>query len=168
MKFYSTIVAILMSLCFVSMVSAQLGAIEGEWEITGATVSGQEVPSDILSTMKLNIKRTSFDAKSGNSASKGKISKVGKASLKQLLFKINQGADSGREVKAIYKKEKEDLMMIAYSQSEDFPTEFTSTKDNRILVMTYKNTAPPSRYVEHRGKKLQRANLGGFESSTAR
>jgi len=156
MKFYSTLVAVVLSLCFVSMVSAQLRAIEGDWEITEAMVSGQEVPSDILSTMKLKITSGNFDAKSGNSMSKGVISDVSRSSPQQILFKINDGADSGREIKAIYELKNQNLT-IAYSQSEDFPTEFTSTKENRFLVMTYKNTAKKTR--RRSSREFKRGNL---------
>lgn len=150
-----------LTLCVVNVVSGQLNNIEGDWEITEAMVSGQEVPSSILSSMKLKINRGNFDAKSGSSMSKGKISNAGGSSPKQILFTINDGADNGREIKAIYELQNQNLK-IAYSQSDDFPTEFTSTKANRFLVMTYKNTAPKtasrSRRRSGRSTEFKRGN----------
>lgn len=166
MKFLTTIVTVVFTLCIANIALAQLNNIEGDWAITEAVVSGQEVPTDILSTMKLKIERGSFDAKSGETMSKGKISNVDRNSPSQILFKIDSGVDSGREVKAIFKMENKNLK-IAYSLTSDFPTDFNSTKENRFLVMTYKNTAKPKNFIIRNGKKYPKASISGFQSTTA-
>ena len=117
--------------------------IDGDWSITAGQYAGKAVPKPDLDAMSLKVNRNQFDAKSGDSMSKGMITSQSRSRPPQLVFKIDSGDDAGREVKAIYEL-KGAILKIAFSQTEEFPQNFTSTSDNKVLVLTYKNNDPAS------------------------
>ncbi len=163
MKSFSIAAVMILLLGFSGPVSAQLPGIDGEWTLKEGMMSGQDVPEDILSTMRLSIKQGTFDAKSGESMSKGKVMEAkvmdddaasGTSSSNRIVFKIAEGSDAGREVKAIWELKNRNLK-IAYSQGDDYPTEFVSTADNRNLVLTYIGSRAARRTASNRSKKAR-------------
>lgn len=115
--------------------------IDGDWTVTEGEYAGAPVAKDALDAMSLKVTKNKFDAKSGDSLSKGSITSQSRSRPPQLVFKIDSGADAGREVNAIYEL-KGSILKIAFSQSAEFPEGFDSTTDNKLLVLTYKNNKP--------------------------
>ncbi|MEM9411614.1 MAG: hypothetical protein AAGA30_10900 [Planctomycetota bacterium] len=111
--------------------------LAGEWSPQLGRINGQPVPVSQLGQMKLKVTGTSFEATSGGMTSSGRISKVNGSLPAQATFIIESGADAGRQVKAIYEVGR-GIMKIAFSQSDEFPTEFKSSEENRYLVVNYR------------------------------
>jgi uncharacterized protein (TIGR03067 family) len=120
-------------------VSAQ--TIDGDWSVTDGEYAGDKVPQSALDEMSLKLSRNTFDAKSGDVTSKGKITNQSRSRPPQLIFKIDTGNDAGREIKAIYEMTGE-VLKIAFSMNGEFPEDFSSNADNNNLVLTYKNNNP--------------------------
>lgn len=116
--------------------------LDGDWSLTRGEIAGEKVTKDILDKMKLKITRGKFDAKSGDSVSKGMISieSRGRGPV-QALFKIDNGDDSGREIRALYQLTGNTLK-IAFSQSDEYPDGFRSTNSNNVVLLSYKNDKP--------------------------
>ncbi len=145
----AAIAALLPLIFWTSPVAAQ--ALNGEWEVVSGEFSGQKVPLTALQAMSLKVERQTFEAQSGTSASSGKYTESPRSNPPQLVFNIEQGADAGREIKAIYKVEPSGLTIV-YSQGDDFPLEFNSTPENQNLLLTYKSkAAAPSTAARSRG-----------------
>ena len=66
------------------------------------------------------------------------------------VFKIDSGDDSGREIKAIYQLTGT-ILKIAFSQNDDYPSNFRSTDINNVVSLVYKNDKPP---VKRKDRKL--------------
>ena len=151
MKNLSSILTV--ALIFVA-VPAFAQTLAGDWMITDGMFAGEKVPKDALDSMSLKMTRNSFDAKSGETMSKGKLTNQASSQPPQLVFKIDSGTDVGREIKAIYEF-KGSILKIAFSQSEEYPSGFDSTADNKILVLSYKSKAPVSARGRGRNRKRE-------------
>ena len=111
-------------------------SMNGTWEVTGGTMHGKSIPSNVAYTMVLKVADNSFVADSGNLSSSGKVTANPQAALKQITFVIENGDDPGRELKGIYKFEGQ-AMTITFSAGGQFPTSFDSTADNKYLTLNY-------------------------------
>lgn len=112
--------------------------LDGEWSIISGQMSGTPVATESTAQMSLKITSTKFEAKSGDMVSTGIITSVEGSNPTQATFKIESGADAGREIKAIYRKQSGGFR-IAFSQDNEFPVSFASNGQNQYLVLNYKN-----------------------------
>ena len=136
MKYLMIIVAAAISFA-ASPVSAQ--GLRGDWKIESGQYAGDSIVATALSSMSLKFTGDKFEAKSGDSVSSGKVTQNARARPAQLVFKIETGADAGREIKAIY-QQTNNKMKIAFSQDSSFPLNFASSTSNKLLVLDYQTT----------------------------
>lgn len=125
----SLVVAIVIA--FAGQAHAQ--SLNGTWSVSNGTMAGKAVPSSVLSSMSLMINGSVFEAKSGGFVSKGALGANTLAVPPQMEFTINDGADKGRKIKAIYEFAGRDLK-IAFSESGQYPNSMSGD----ALVLTYK------------------------------
>ena len=118
-------------------VPCEAQSLNGDWAVSTGTSDGQAVPTIALNSMKLTINSTSFSAVSGNLTSSGTLGADSLSSPARLVFTIDQGADSGNKIFAIYKFENGGLT-ITFSKDENFPSGFDSTADNKYVQLVYK------------------------------
>lgn len=137
----------------------QAQSLNGQWKIIEGVMAGQTVPSDTLAAMSLNLNRKTFEAKSGSANSSGTLTNNPHSTPSQLVFQINQGADSGREIKAIYQHIGGN-MQIAFSQTGEFPKDFESNSDNKNLLLTYNSSAPAVPEKKYRDLTIEAAGAG--------
>ena len=142
-------------IAFLTCLPLHAQSVVGQWTIIEGQVAGQKVPPEILAAMSLKLDQSTFEAKSGTANSSGMLTNNPRTAPFQMVFKINKGADSGREIKAIYQFVNGNLQ-IAFSQTAEFPTVFESSSDNKYLLLTYK--APP---VSDNPRNLQVQAVGG-------
>ena len=116
-------------------VSAQ--SLNGEWTVASGKMDGQTVPTNALASMKLSINSTSFSAVSGSLTSSGTLGANSLATPAQLVFTIDNGADKGNKVNAIYKIANGELT-ITFSKDGSFPSGFDSTAGNKFLQLVYR------------------------------
>lgn len=112
-------------------------SLNGEWSVASGKMDGQVVPTNALASMKLVVNSTNFSAVSGSLTSSGTLGANSLASPAQLVFTIDNGADKGNKVNAIYKFNNGDLT-ITYSKDGSFPTGFDSTAENKFLQLVYR------------------------------
>ena len=166
MKISATIFSlVLVSLVLVSLtmpLAAQ--SIDGDWKITSGEFAGTAIATEALSAMSLKVTRGNFDAKSGESQSSGKVTFQSGSTPAQMTFTIQGGDDANREIKAIYQLNSTNLK-IAFSKSGNYPTNFQTTKENNVLLLTYKNNskkpvASAGRNRNRRKVKLTPSTIG--------
>ena len=112
-------------------------SLDGEWSVASGKMDGQVVPANALALMKLTINSGKFSAVSANLASSGSLSGDNFASPAQLTFNIDNGADKGNKVNAIYKFNNGELT-ITFSKDGSFPAGFDSTAGNKALQLVYR------------------------------
>ena len=112
-------------------------SLNGEWTVASGTMDGQTVPANALTSMKLTINSANFSAVSGSLTSSGTLGANSLASPAQLVFTIDNGADSGNKVNAIYKFNNDELT-ITFSKGGSFPSGFDSTAENKCLQLVYR------------------------------
>lgn len=120
-------------------VTAQAQTLTGNWNVVEGTLHGVPVPASILKAMALNLSQTSFSATSQSLNSSGTYTVNNAANPAQIVFTIDAGADNGRELKGIYQLQNGSLQ-ITFSESAEFPTEFSSSAGNKYLALTYSQT----------------------------
>jgi len=111
-------------------------SIDGNWAVQSGVLNGKKVPDIALTSMALNINSTKFEARSGSFASMGTISANTLVLPAQIEFSIENGADTGRKLKAVFALENGQLK-VTFSQDDQFPTSFESTDANRYLALIY-------------------------------
>lgn len=140
--------------------------IRGDWELKSCKVSGQDIPTDQLSAMKLTFSYSTFNAVDGDRKSSGKIKNDNRENPKRLTFTIDQGDDSGRELKAIYKRTGKELKIV-FSRGGEFPTELDSNESNQYVMMMY-STAMKKDNATDRGSRQSAFETGPFEAGPTR
>jgi uncharacterized protein (TIGR03067 family) len=123
---------------FVCGGAVQAQSLDGQWSVAGGMMHGKTVPAGPLASMSLSISGAKFEAKSGGMVSSGALGANTLASPAQLEFSIDTGADQGRKVKAIYEVQNQELK-IAFSETDEYPTSFESSEQNKYLVLSYKS-----------------------------
>ena len=134
-------------------VSAQ--NLNGDWNIQSATLHGRSVPAAVLSAMKLNLTSNGFTATSQSLTSTGSYTASQGQGGNQITFKIEGGADQGRELKAIYQFVGQDLQ-VCYSENATAPVGFQSTAQNRYLIVMYTKRQVAAAGIPPRGGGLGR------------
>ena len=112
-------------------------SLDGEWSVASGKMDGQVVPANALVSMKLTVNSANFSAVSGSLTSSGTLGANSLASPAQLVFTIDNGADKGNKVNAIYKFNNGELT-ITFSKDGSFPTGFDSTAGNKALQLVYR------------------------------
>ncbi len=116
--------------------TCQAQSMNGQWRVESGMIYGKQVPQHILDAMQLDVTNNEFKAASGNMDSAGTLIANPQASPFQATFAIDNGDDTGRELKAIYQFEGGNLI-ITFGEGEHFPTGFESTEENKYLTLTY-------------------------------
>ena len=130
--FFKSVMSVVAAAAILVASSAQAQSLNGTWSVSTGTKAGKSVPSSALTSMSLMINGSSFEARSGGFVSKGGLGANTLASPPQMEFTINDGADKGRKVKAIYEMSGGSLK-IAFSESDQYP----SSMNGDALVLTY-------------------------------
>lgn len=127
---------VILGLLFAAGASVEAQSIPGDWEVAGGALYGKLIPSNVAYSMTLNIAGDQFTADSGNLSSTGTVTSDNQKTPGQISFKIDGGDDPGRELKGIFKFEGPNLM-ITFSETDEFPTAFESTAENRYMALSY-------------------------------
>lgn len=117
--------------------SATAQSLTGDWEVASGLLHGKLIPDNVVQTMSLSLTEDTFMAKSGNLSSNGSFTNNDSTSPAQITFSINEGDDSGRELKGIWRMDGNSLR-ITFSENGSFPTSFDSSADNKYLTLNYR------------------------------
>lgn len=109
--------------------------LDGTWVPQRGVMHGEVVPMNALQSMTLIFSSGSFKASSGAMSSTGRVDQFG-YEANQFDLQIQQGTDQGRLIKAIFKIEGPSLT-ITFSETDQFPTGYDSTVENRYLTLVY-------------------------------
>ncbi len=109
----------------------------GDWYVTGGTLSGTAIPGDVVNSMTLTINNSTFTAKSAGKTSTGSVTIDNNAApFQTMIFKITGGDDNGREIKSVFQN-LNGTLSITFSKDTNFPSIMRSTAENKYLSLTY-------------------------------
>jgi uncharacterized protein (TIGR03067 family) len=120
-----------------------LEKLKGTWAIASITYDGGEVPGDIVSKLRFEIKGDQFAVQGEAEVAKeyGKATLKLDASAKPRLidFHIGEGSEKGADVEGIYEwNGAEEIKICAKVIGKERPTEFASAENSRVVLMTLK------------------------------
>ena len=127
---------VILSLMLVLPCHAQ--SVIGNWQLKQCEIKGEPVSAEALGSMKLTLNQKDFTAMAGGKESSGALEteRGDRTTPGKMTFSIDSGSDSGRELKAIFKRKGTNLI-VAFSPDNNFPADFDSSAANNYAVMTY-------------------------------
>ena len=144
-----------LALCFCCPSFAQ--NVKGDWLLKECRINGKEYSAKQLGEMKLTMGYSDFKAVSAGRESSGSLeTKRVRSAPSQMTFEINSGEDSGRVLKAIYKRKGTDLI-VAFSPNGQFPAGFEDSSANQYAVMTYSYVRKNRRTMTDAERRANRA-----------
>jgi uncharacterized protein (TIGR03067 family) len=120
-----------------------LEKLKGTWAISTITYDGGEVPGDIVSKLRFEIKGDQWAVKGEDEVAK----EYGQATLKldtsakpRLIdFHVGVGSEKGADIEGIYEWNGDDEIKIcAKVIGKERPTEFASAENSRVALMVLK------------------------------
>jgi uncharacterized protein (TIGR03067 family) len=114
-------------------------ALQGEWTITDWRQGGATVPLAELSTIRWAVDGTRYAFALGDSREEGTVKVDAAKKPATIDLAIADGESKGQEQLGIYKFDG-DAIVICFGRpgTKDRPTEFSSTRANRQILMTIK------------------------------
>lgn len=123
-----------------------LEKLQGEWTISTITYDGGDVPGDIVSKLRFEVKGDEWAVKGDDEVAK----EYGKAKLKldatvkpRLIdFHIGEGSEKGADVEGIYEwTGADEIKICAKVLGKERPAEFASAENSRVVLMVLKRQA---------------------------
>ncbi len=117
-----------------------LEKLQGAWTISSITFDGGEVPADIVSKLRFEVKGDEWAIKGEDEVAK----EYGKATLKldatakpRLIdFRVGEGSEKGAEIEGIYEwTGADEIKICAKVLGKERPTEFASAENSRVALL---------------------------------
>ena len=120
-----------------------LEKLKGTWAIASITYDGGEVPGDIVSKLKFEVKGDQWTVKGEDEVAKeyGQATLKLDASAKPRLidFHVGVGSEKGAEIEGIYEwNGADEIKICAKVIGKERPTEFASAENSRVALMVLK------------------------------
>jgi uncharacterized protein (TIGR03067 family) len=118
--------------------------LQGAWLPSSAEFAGQPWPEELRKSTRLLIKDDTYTVTVGKSPDKGTLKLDPTATLKTLDVTGTEGPNQGKTFLAIYEQPDPDTLRICYDLSPEShrPTEFKSTPNSTLFLVTYKREKP--------------------------
>lgn len=118
--------------------SADLKPLQGSWKPTEGTVAGAKMEEPFLKSLLLQINGDAYTLTSSGPADKGTLTADSKTKPASMTITGVEGPNRGKTYYSIYEL-KDETLKICYSLDEkNKPTEFTSTGQNKQILIVYK------------------------------
>jgi len=115
----------------------EIKKLQGEWQITGMEREGNEIPSDSLKDVLVDIQGTAYKLINVDNEHGGTFSVDGSKEPKQMDIKQETGPGGARVLKGIYEL-KGDTFRVCYAQEgEERPRTFSAGADSKQVMITY-------------------------------
>jgi uncharacterized protein (TIGR03067 family) len=117
-------------------------SIDGTWLPSAAELGGEKFPDEVRKTMKLVIGDGKYTVTVGKTLDRGTVKQDPSKKPKALDVTGTEGPNKGKTFLAIYEKT-DDTLRICYDLSgKARPTEFKTTKDTQLFLVTYDREKP--------------------------
>ncbi|HBI44369.1 MAG TPA: hypothetical protein DDY78_16180 [Planctomycetales bacterium] len=123
-----------------------LEKLQGRWTMASAVHDGENLPAEVVSKLKFEIKGDQFTVKGDEETVKAyaKITLKLDVSAKPHLidFVIGAGDEKGTVVEGIYEWQADDEFKVCVAiQSKERPTEFKSAENSHAVLIVFKRQA---------------------------
>ena len=120
-----------------------LDKLQGTWAISTITYDGGDVPADIVSKLRFEIKDDLWTVKGEDEVAKeyGKATLKLDASVKPRLidFHVGAGSEKGTDIEGIYEwNGADEIKVCAKVIGKERPAEYASPENSRIVLMVLK------------------------------
>jgi uncharacterized protein (TIGR03067 family) len=111
--------------------------LQGTWQVKSATLAGEPVAAEIVRQLRLEIRGRSYSVTTTAGPDEGKLELDAKASPKRMKFIGVRGLNKDRTLLAVYELNGDELKISYLMRGETYPTDFTSTAENKHFVVVY-------------------------------
>jgi uncharacterized protein (TIGR03067 family) len=116
--------------------------IEGTWLPSAAELGGKAFPDEVRKTIKLVVKGDRYTVTAGKQIDQGTVKLNPKAKPKTLDITGTEGPNKGKTILAIYEQDGDTLRVCYDLSGKSRPTEFKTTADTQLFLVTYKREKP--------------------------
>lgn len=111
--------------------------LQGTWLVKSATMAGEPVAQEIVQQLRLEIRGLSYTVTTAAGPDEGKLELDAKASPKRMKIIGVRGPNKDRTILAVYELTGDELKISYLMRGEKYPTDFTSTAENKHFVVVY-------------------------------
>ena len=120
-----------------------LEKLQGRWTMASAVHDGEELPGDLVSKLKFEIKGDQFTVKGDEETAKAysKITlKLDAAPTPRLIdFVIGEGGEKGTTIEGVYEWQGADEIKVCVKlDGKERPTEFKSPENSHVVLIVFK------------------------------
>ena len=117
-------------------------SMEGTWLASAAELGGEKFPDEVRKTIKLVIGDGKYTVTVGKNPDRGTVKVDPSKKLKEMDIIGTEGPNKGKTILAIYEMT-DDTLRICYDLSgKARPSEFKTSKDTKLFLVTYKREKP--------------------------
>lgn len=136
---YRLLGATIVSLCAVALVQADgLKDLNGYWVPSEGQLNGEKAPDDFINSIKLTLADGKYSVIVNGEKETGSYTVDTSKKPATMDIRVDVDGKKGKTVLAIYVLSGDTLKVCYQLGGDSRPTDFTSTKDNRQFVVTYK------------------------------
>ena len=112
--------------------------LDGKWTPIEAHLNGEELPTEIISSMTLTVAGDKYIVTVGSEPDKGTLKYYPYSVPMGLDIIGEEGPNKGRTIKAIYKNTGGFLFICYNLYTDERPKNFISTPQNKYYLVRYK------------------------------
>lgn len=127
-------------LCAVAVGDDPKAKMDGTWELSKGTMDGNDLPDELLKSIKLTITGNDYEVAVGDQKIKGTSTVDEKASPKRMQLKDKDGPNAGKTVYAIYEVTKDELKACYSLEGTEYPKEFKAPAGSKLFYAVYKRS----------------------------
>ncbi len=114
--------------------------LDGSWELTKGVMAGNDLPEELLKSIKLTIKGNEYEVTIGDQKIKGTSSSDDSTTPKRMKLKDKDGPNADKTVYAIYELSKDEMKVCYAMEGTEYPKEFKSPADSKLFYAVYKRS----------------------------
>jgi uncharacterized protein (TIGR03067 family) len=112
--------------------------LDGSWELTKGVMAGNDLPEELLKSIKLTIKGNEYEVTVGDQRIKGTSTSDDSTTPKRMKLKDKDGPNADKTIYAIYELNKDEMKVCYAMEGTEYPKEFKSPADSKLLLAVYK------------------------------
>lgn len=134
----------LLSCVVLAMLSALVVAddakpkLDGNWEGSKGTMAGQDMPNDIIKSIKLTITGKEYEVSIGGQKIKGTAINDDSTTPKRMKLNDKEGPNADKTIYAIYELSKDELKVCYAMEGTEYPKEFKAPEGSKFFLAVYK------------------------------
>lgn len=113
-------------------------SLDGKWELTKGVMGGNDLPEDIIKSIKLSIKGNEYEVTVGEDKIKGTATPDDSTTPKRMKLADKDGPNAGKTIYAIYELSKDEMKVCYAMEGTEYPKEFKSPEGSKLFFAVYK------------------------------